>query len=396
MKNLIKIIKIILLTVLNTSCTRDEIFNSEYYQCSFVPIDSSSANPQYDKYQNLLNRITSSGVPGIQMSIYTPTEGMWLGAAGKADLKSNIQLEPCNITRVGSIVKTFTATTILLLQEEGKLNLNDRITNYLSSYDIRDIENADQVTIKQLLQHSSGIYNYILNSNFQLASFNDLIKEWGPDDLLEYARGENHYFSPGTDVRYSNTNYILLGMIISNIENKPFYKVFEDKIFSPLSLNSTQFAAENTVPDGIIRGYIDLYSKLNLINTTYYSGWDYYTADGGLISNVYDLNTFTNALFNGQIISQPSLNQMLDFSYPNNPNDDFFSISYGLGTFKIETEWGDAYQHSGDAIGYYASTVYFPNDDITICWAVNANYGKIDDLISSKYAMEDIFRTVLE
>jgi D-alanyl-D-alanine carboxypeptidase len=356
--------------------------------------DSSLANPSNSKYQNLINEMKTSGVPGTLMSIQTEADGMWLGSAGKADLKSNIDLKSCNITRVGSTVKTFTATTIFLLQEEGKLNLNDKITNYLSPADIKDIENANEASIRQLMQHSSGIYNYIQNLKFQTGSLNDLIKVWSPDELLSYARGKKAYFAPGEDVLYSNTNYILLGMIISSIEGKPFYEVFDEKIFIPLGLNSTQFAATDPVPDGIIRGYVDFYSNLNVINASYYSGWDYFTADGGLISNAYDLNIFLTSLFAGDIISQSSLNEMLTWQKPKDEDPNFFPIFYGLGIFKMETQWGDAYFHSGDAIGYYACMTYFPDRETTICWAVNGNYGKIDACTSTQSAMEKIFGTV--
>jgi D-alanyl-D-alanine carboxypeptidase len=170
--------------------------------------------------------------------------------------------------------------------------------------------------------------------------------------------------------------------------------VFEEKIFEPLSLRSTQFAASDPVPDGIIRGYVDFYSNLNVINATYYSGWDYYTADGGLISNAYDLNVFMTALVNGEIISQPSLDEMIIWQKPKEEDPEFFPISYGLGIFKMETEWGEAYFHSGDAIGYYACMTYFPDSETTICWAVNGNYGKIDEFTSTKPAMQKIFTTV--
>ena len=96
------------------------------------------------------------------------------------------------------------------------------------------------------MQHSSGIYNYIQNLQFQTASLNDLIRQWKPEELLNFARNKPAYFSPGTDVSYSNTNYKLLGMIIANVEGKPFYEVFKEKIFDPLGLTMTVFAA--TVP----------------------------------------------------------------------------------------------------------------------------------------------------
>jgi D-alanyl-D-alanine carboxypeptidase len=386
------LISLIIIIVL--SCTEDNHYTPSFYNCSLSFQDSSLVNPSNSKYQHLLDEIKASGVPGILMSVQNKTDGMWLGTSGKADLKMNIDLNVCNRTRVGSTVKAFTATTIFLLKEKGKLNLDDKITKYLSAADIKDIENADKATIRQLLHHSSGIYNYIQNLKFQTSSLNDLIKIWTPDELLDYARGKIAYFSPGEDVLYSNTNYVLLGMIISNIEGKPFYEVFKEKIFEPLGLSSTQFAAKDPVPDGIIRGYVDFYSNLNIINATYYNGWDYYTADGGLISNAYDLNIFMTALIHGEIISQASLDEMMTWQKPRNEDLEFFPISYGLGIFKMETEWGDAYFHSGDAIGYYACMAYFPESETTICWAVNGNYGKIDEFTSTKSAMEKIFGTV--
>jgi D-alanyl-D-alanine carboxypeptidase len=385
-----------LLLLFGISCSEDDTFQPAFYGCSLPFADSSQANVANTEYLDLLDEIMGSGVPGILMSVYTKNEGMWLGASGKADLKNDIGLQVCNMTRVGSTVKTFTAVTIFLLVEEGKLDLDDLASEYLTDSDLEDLENADRATIRQLLQHSSGIYNYIQSLKFQTASINDLIKEWKPEELLSCARGRKAYFEPGTDVLYSNTNYILLGMIITAIEGKPFFEVFREKIFTPLNLGSTRFAASDPVPDGIIRGYVDFYSNLDVINATYYSGWDYYTADGGLISNAYDLNVFLSALFNGEIISQNSLDEMLTWQKPKETDPEFFPLWYGLGIFKMETPWGDAYFHSGDAIGYYACMAYFPEQSTTICWAVNGNYGKIDEFTSTKSAMELIFGTVFD
>lgn len=393
---LLKITALAGLAILIVACSDDDTFQPSFYECNLPFADSSQAHASNTEYKSLLDEITGSGVPGILMSVSSEAEGLWLGASGKADLKNDIDLQPCNMTRVGSTVKTFTAVTIFLLAEEGKLDLDDPVSEYLSGADLKDLENADRATIRQLLQHSSGIYNYIQSLKFQTASINDLIREWEPEELLSYARGRNACFEPGTDVLYSNTNYILLGMIITAIEGKPFYEVFEERIFTPLHLTSTHFAATDPVPDGIIRGYVDFYSNLDVINATYYSGWDYYTADGGLISNAYDLNVFMNALFNEEIISKASLDIMLTWQKPKDVDPEFFPLWYGLGIFRMETPWGDAWFHSGDAIGYYACMAYFPERSTTICWAVNGNYGKIDELASTQTAMENIFGKVFE
>ena len=324
------------------------------------------------------------------MSVFHSETGMWLGSSGKADLHNAIDMESCNKFRFGSTVKMFTATVVLKLQEEGKLDIDDQISDYLQGDYMNQIENANQSSIRQLLQHSSGIYNYIQNPKFQTASLNDLIEEWTAAELLKYAYHKSAYFEPGENVTYSNTNYILLGLLIEKIEDKPIYQVFNEKIINPLGLTSTSFAGENPIPDGTVRGYIDLYSNLNVIESTYYSGWDYYTADGGLISNPYDMNVFFRALMNGQIIQNASLNQMLDWKTPQDPDEEFFPISYGLGIFKIETDFGMAYMHSGDAIGYFATMLYFPSDQRTIVYAANSNYGKIDAFISTKEAIHHV------
>jgi len=389
-----KLVYIIFNILLLIACRKGEELEPVFYNCNFNFPDSSSANPNNTKYQLLLDDMTSNGVVGVTMSVNHPSTGIWIGASGIADLHNNVAMKPCNISRFGSTVKMFTATTVLKLAEEGKLSLDHKISDYFQGDVINKNENADKATIRQLLQHSSGIYNYIQNSKFQTASLNDLIKEWKPDDLLQFSYNQKAYFDPGEDVRYTNTGYIMLGMLIEKIEGKPFYKVFEDKIFTPLGLTMTRFAATNPVPDGIVRGYIDLYSKLQVIESTYFSGWDYYTADGGLISNPYDMNIFFQALMAGEIINSNSLNQMLTWQTPKKIDTDFFPISYGLGIFKIETPAGIAYMHSGDAIGYYANMLFFPSDSTTIVYAVNSNYGKIDQLVSTKEAIEKIISTI--
>lgn len=372
------------------SCQKGEVISPNNYICNFNFEDSSQRHPRRTKYQSLINDMTQSGgVVGVNMSVQDK-DGLWLGASGKADLYNSVDFKPCNISRVGSTVKMYTATLVLKLQEEGKLDLDQKIAEYLDGDVIARIKNADKATIRQLLQHSSGIYNYIQSAQFQTASINNLIKEWHAEDLLQYAYGKAPYFEPGADVQYSNTNYILLGLLIEKIEGKALHQVFDEKIFQPLNLKNTLFAGKNPVPANIVRGYIDLYSNLQVIESTYYSGWDYYTADGGLISNPYDMTVFFRALMAGKIISSASLKEMLNWKTPEEQDPAFYEIQYGLGIFRMETPRGVAYFHSGDAIGYYANMLYFPEDGTTLVYAVNSNYGKIDQAVSTKAAMEKI------
>ncbi|MCU0456390.1 MAG: beta-lactamase family protein [Bacteroidales bacterium] len=389
-------VKITLLLLLIVSCRRIEDIDPSHFSCSLNFADSSLANPGNSKYQALLEEMTGNGVVGVEMAVYKNNSGMWLGASGKASLHDGVDMKPCNKTRVGSTIKMFTAAIVFKLQEEGKLDLDDRIADHLGGETIDRIRNADKATIRQLLHHSSGIYNYIQNLKFQTASLNDLVREWHAEDLLKYAYNQQPYFGPSEDVFYSNTNYILLGLLIEKIEGKPLYQVFDEGIIEPLGLAGTQFAGKDPVPDDIVRGYIDLYSNLNVIESTYYSGWDYYCADGGLISNAYDMNEFFRALMGGQIISSSSLGEMLTWERPSEQDPEFYEIEYGLGIFRMNTSKGVCYFHSGDAIGYYANMIYFPDDGTTIVYAVNSNYGKIDQYVSTKSAIDKIISTVRE
>jgi D-alanyl-D-alanine carboxypeptidase len=390
-----KLVVLFLLMVILAACRKDPAIEPSFYACGFTFNDSSASNPGNASYQGLLDQMKGQGVPGVMMSVYKPASGMWLGAAGMADIGNSVALKSCNISRVGSTVKTFTAVTILLLQEQGLLNIDDKISDYLSGTAIDKIENAKTATIRQCMQHSSGIFNYIQNLKFQTASLNDLVKVWTPDELLSYAYNKDAYFAPGEGVRYSNTNYVFLGQIIEKVTGKPFYQVFQELIFTPMNMTMTRFAALDNVPDGIIRGYVDMYSNLDLIESTYYSGWDYYTADGGLISNPYDMSRFLYGLFSGQILDAYSLNEMLTFRAPSDPDPEFFKIEYGLGIFKMYTSYGIAYFHSGDAIGYYANMMYFPSNGTTIVYETNGNYGQIDQYTSSETAIDNILAVVM-
>lgn len=377
------------------ACEEEPIRTENDYSCRMELPEGIANHPRSIALQEFLEETTSKGIPGMQLTLTDAPDVHWSGAAGLADIYNRVELQPCQITRVGSTVKVFTAVTCLLLQEEGLLDLDDLITDYLPAEYLEGFENTDRITIRQLLQHASGLPNYIVNAEFQTASLNHLNKTWTKEELLAYARFQPADFPPGTDYRYSNTGFILLGDIITAVSGKPFYEVFAEKLFLPLGLNASQFAATDPVPDDLIQGYVDLYSRTELINATNYSGWDYFTADGGLISNAHDLARFISLLFQGEILSQTSLEEMTDWRTPSEFDSEGFETDFGLGIFRIPTDFGDAYIHGGDAIGYFAFVAYFPESAKGLSWTVNGNYGNLDDLVQSREATESIFEQAL-
>ncbi|WP_020568475.1 serine hydrolase domain-containing protein [Neolewinella persica] len=394
MKSFILLLPYLLLSFI--ACEKEVVQTPGYYDCQAEITDQAAEHPRAAVFQELLDNTTNKGIPGMMLTVSDPIRGRWSGAAGMADLAGQSSMESCQITRVGSTVKTFTAVAILRLWERGEVDLDAPVSSYLHAESIHGLANAENATVRQLLQHSSGIDNYILNANFQTASLNDLEKVWQPEELLAYSRGAEATFPLDTDVAYSNTNYVLLGQLIEQVTGRPYYKFFESEIFEPLGLNFTSCAAEDPVPRGIVRGYVDLYSNGNVIDATNFSGWDYFTADGGLISNTYDLNIFLTAVYTGGFLSEAALREMTDFRYPQQSDGEEFRTGYGLGIFRIDTDFGPAFIHSGDAIGYFASMVYFPERQVTVSWAVNGNYGSLNEHAQTTEAMNVIFSKVLE
>ncbi len=395
MKTLKNYLVILCCSSLLLTCDREPVRSQQSYDCELTVPDPPPLIPGALNLAGIMQDLTTLAVPGAQWAITDADGQTWTGAAGVADVYNQVRLQPCHRTRVGSTVKIFTAVTCLLLQEEGLINLDDRVADYLSTEQLEGFRNIDEITLRQLLHHTSGLPNYITNPRFQTASLNELEKVWTPGELLAYSRDEPAEFPPGTDVRYSNTGYVLLGDVITQVAGKPFYEVFRERLFTPLGLAHTQFAATDPVPRDLVRGYVDLYANGELINATYYSGWDYFTADGGLISNAYDLSRFLHLLFGGTVLRSGSLTEMMEWLPDEIGDPETFPTDYGLGIFRITTPFGPAYIHSGDAIGYFASVAYFPGQEISLSWTVNANYGSLDEFTQSRSAMESIYQAVL-
>ncbi|MBC7936990.1 MAG: beta-lactamase family protein [Rhizobacter sp.] len=376
------------------SCKSDQLLQTRV-GC-MEPLNDTMVNthPKKVQLQQLIDSLAGAGVPGITMAVNQPGKGWFIGSAGMADIAGNKKFETCQVTRAGSIVKILTAVSVLKLKEQNLIDLDKKIADYLPADLLKDIDNANVATVRQLLNHSAGLYNYIQDEQFQLASLNDLTKTWQPNELLHYARNRNAYFAPGAGVRYSNTSYILLGMLIERVSGKHFSEYFKQHIFDPLQLKHTRFNINDPVPADLARGYTDYYNTGKPFESTYFNGWDYYTADGGLHAVPTDLCLIMRALFEGRLINFPTLVEMLQTVPGNEPG--FFNIAYGLGIFIIQTPYGTAAFHSGDAIGYFGTVLYFPATGTTVSWMTNGNYGFIDPMINTKEAFLRILGRVFQ
>ena len=252
-------------------------------------------------------------------------------AYGVRNSETQEPLSADDLFEIGSISKNFTATTLLLLQEEGKIDLDQTIDKWFP-----DFEKGDIITVRMLLNHTSGIQEQNNYGN--------------PEDAVEEVNGHFN-FEPGTDWSYCNTNFILAGLIINKVTGKEAHEVIREKILEPLEMTHTFMKNYEEYPlEEKARGHaFDEYGNI----FPYEHGYNFWTA-GGIVSNAGDLFKYVHALFNGKIISQESLDQMLDL----------VKVSgvpyYGLGIQSGEGPHGRFYSHGGSVLYMCTLFAYYP------------------------------------
>ncbi|HKK83107.1 MAG TPA: serine hydrolase domain-containing protein, partial [Atribacterota bacterium] len=174
-------------------------------------------------------------IPGMIVGIWTPDQGKWVQAFGNAKLDPITVMTVDKGFRIGSVTKTFTATVILQMVERGQIDLDETINNI----GFNDVLNSDMITVKQLLNMTSGLPDYIYDEEFIDAFLNNPTNVWTPQQLVDMAMDSPVNFQPGEDYEYCNTNYILLGMIIEEISDSSYESMVESNIMEPLGLTNT-------------------------------------------------------------------------------------------------------------------------------------------------------------
>jgi D-alanyl-D-alanine carboxypeptidase len=359
-----------------------------YYENTNVYNDYSFDFPLADVIEQMLSDAVSKGLPGLIMLIDSPDWGTWVCAKGYIDLKNNIPMKNNSLSRIGSITKTFVSVIVLQLADEGSLSLSDPISNYLPDEIVNNVENAKLVTIRQLLNHTSGIFNYteILNpETFYSVGSN---KELTSKNTVMMVYGKHAYFKPGMGWHYSNTAYVLLGMIIEKITGKSLGENFTERIFTPLGLSSTYYDPDNPVHMETARGYIDYYDNGYYLDMTDFDS-SCRTPDGGIVSCVYDMASFIKKLFNdGSLISESAFYEMTNnLNYWRSEAD--ARIDYGLGIEQLSfTDGVLMYGHSGAHGSYSAYLYYYPEGKMTITALFNSSRlkGKSADIINTLWA----------
>jgi CubicO group peptidase (beta-lactamase class C family) len=319
-------------------------------------------------------------VPGAVVILSTP-QGEFTVSYGTTTLGATIPPRADTHFRIASNTKTMTAAVIVQLAQEGRLDLGDPISKYVSG-----VPGGDQITIADLLKMRSGLYNYTDAPEILASLDKDPTKVWTPDEVLTIAFKHPPYFPPGTDFHYDNTNYALLGLVAEERENgKPLARILQDRLFGPLGMKDTALPAStsNTLPDPYSHGYMYGSSSFALVDQDYppdiqaaaragtlkpndYTNQNpsYASAAGGVISTAKDLATWMQALVGGMVFNSDYHHRWLDSLQPEDPSKPH-GQQYGYGITQLQ--FGpNPYFHGGELPGYNSFMGYDPGNRVTL------------------------------
>ena len=320
-------------------------------------------------------------VPGALVVLRTP-QGELTASYGTTRLGTASAPTADTHFRIASNTKTMTAALIMLLAQEGRLSLDDPVSKYVPG-----VPNGDSITIAELLQMRSGLYNYTDAPEVSASMDRDLTKVWSPTELLAIAFKRPANFPPGTAYEYNNTNYALLGVVAEKADGKPLAQAMQDRLFGPLGMRHTLLPASvvNTIPDPYAHGYgygstsvvlsdgsayspeVQAQARAGTLLPNDYTGLNhsFAAAAGGVISTANDLAIWIRALVTGGVLDAASQRRWLDGLQPQDPSKpDGQQYGYGISQLR----WGPNkfYFHGGETPGYNSKIGYDPANQMTL------------------------------
>lgn len=311
--------------------------------------------------QHAMDAIVKAGTPGITAQA-RDTDGVWKSASGVGDLESGTPRGKNDKFRVGSITKTFVATVLLQMEAEGRLSLDDSVERHLPGLVRGNGNDGRKITVRRLLNHTSGLFDYLADEKYAetymgAGYLKHRYDTLPPEKHVKVALSHKPLFKPGAKHSYSNTNYILAGLIIEKVGTRSSYEdEVRDRIITPLGLKNTSNPGNSVhLPRPSGRGYSKLFASApdridDITEMNGSQGW----ADGDIISTAGDLNRFYGALLRGKLLPAKQLKAMkTTVAAPGAPY-----ASYGLGLARIETSCGTTlWGHAGGMVGWLSMAV---------------------------------------
>jgi CubicO group peptidase (beta-lactamase class C family) len=321
-------------------------FAAAFLLTSFLlSVPPAGADP-VDDY--LRAQMAERRIPGIALTVIQGGKTVKTATYGLADLEHQVLVRPETVFEIGSVTKQFTAAGILLLQQEGKLSVDDKIQKHLAATPTA----WTNITIRHLLTHTSGIKSYTGLTGFELT------RRLTQSQFIATFQAHPLEFAPGESWRYSNTGYSLLGYIIENASGETYWNYLRRKIFTPLQMTNTTDRFPTTLISHRARGYEQTNGVW--INRDY-DLTDVFAA-GAMVSTVGDLAKWHAALDGDKLLSAPSKQAMWSISVQPTQR----ASKYGLGWYIDEVEGRRNFGHGGSTSGFSASYQRFPDDELGV------------------------------
>ncbi|MDI9956190.1 MULTISPECIES: serine hydrolase domain-containing protein [unclassified Rhodococcus (in: high G+C Gram-positive bacteria)] len=313
--------------------------------------------------------VNSTGIPGAMVGIWGP-DGNYVKVAGVADTATKAPMETDFYHRIGSVTKTFTVTALLQLVDEGKIGLDDPISQYVDG-----VMEGDAISLRHLAGMRSGLVDYTTSEQFVMEYLSDPRRAFTPEELVGYVKDLPLQLRPGTTVDYSNTNTVLLGMVIEKVSGSRLSDVIDTKIATPLGMEHTSFPMTNAFPTPHAQGYTNQTLDESVTAATDWNpSWG--GAAGAMISSLDDMRIWVPALAKGDLLTDDTQKQRLQTVNLSEGDD---SSGYGLGLFNS----GGWIGHNGSLPGYKTVSVYLPEKDTTLVVFINTDIDGETDLTSA-------------
>lgn len=332
--------------------------------------DGARMHPQAAQLQDALERAISARLPGAILYV-ADERGRWTGAAGFANMATRRQMQTCTPHRIASVTKSFMALTALRLVQQGELSLDDPIDRWLTPQRAAQFERSDRVTIRQLLDHSSGYANFTLPISINL--FNRPWQTWTTDQALDLAATQGRLFDePGLRHDYANTNYLLLAEVLEGATGRRHEELLSALVFEPAGLKRTTYKPNlTTLPEDIDSGYMELHAVGELVDVTQTYALNVIGPDGGIISTAADVGKLLRAIFDTQELLDDELRGELEQWRP--VESEWGFDGYGLGFGRWVTPYGVGIGHTGQEFGYLTFAYHFPQTQTTFVLMTNAS-----------------------
>jgi len=316
--------------------------------------------------------------PGATLGVVLANGESLSLAVGYSDREAKIPMKPNNRMLAGSVGKTFAAATALQLIHEGKIQLDDKIEKYLGNEPwFARLPNGKDITIRNLMNHTSGLVRYEFKEQFTKDLTANPNKVWKPAELVAYLLDEKPPFEPGKGWDYSDTNYIVLGMIIEKVTGRKFYDEANRRLIKPLKLGDT-IPQDGPRLKNVVQGYAGPNNPFGgtdamIVNGSFSINPQFEWTGGGYASTASDLARWAKMIYEGKAFSSSLLPTVLDgVAAPMLGRE----TKYGLGVIIRQTAQGTSYGHSGFFPGYMTDMMYFPDQKIAVAVQVNTSVGR--------------------